>query len=119
MTTTKQLTVECGARTTVTATYPLAHLCPFVDEVDTGTVNIVWTTDGSTFELHALGAWLTGFAEKRFTHEELTAMIAAVLWNQPGIGPVTVVTHWTTAGAGVVVSCSSSETPPAARYGPQ
>jgi NADPH-dependent 7-cyano-7-deazaguanine reductase QueF len=117
MTTTERLTVMCTGRATVTATYPLAHLCPFVDEVDTGTVGITWTTAGSTFELHALGEWLAGFAAERFTHEELTAMITALLAEQPGVGSVAVVSHWTTGGAGVVVSCSSSETRPAGLSG--
>lgn len=92
----------CTSRTTVTATYPLQHLCPYRDEVDSGTVEITWRTHGATFELHDLGAFLATFAGKEFSHEQLTAFLAALLHDRDGLTVVEVLTRWTTAGAEVV-----------------
>lgn len=100
------ITVPCDSRVTMTATFPLIHRCPFADEVDEGTVEITWTTEGRTLELHALAAWLHGWDEQAISHEEVTAQIARGLAGEPwlpwvGIADVSVTTRWTTAGGEV------------------
>lgn len=91
------LTVPCDNNVAVSATGELVHRCPFVDEVDNGTITITWLPDGETFELHALAEYLRGFENSRLSHEEITDRIAFDL-IVPGIVGVTVTTSWTTAG---------------------
>lgn len=95
-------TVPCPAATRVTVTAPLVHLCPHVDETDTGTVDIAWTTAGATIELHSLAAHLTSYARQRISHENLTQHLADTL-TVPGIADVTVTARFTTAGMAVEV----------------
>lgn len=59
-------------RTVVTA--PLVHRCPFVDELDVGTVTIEFS--GSAPELHDLAQFLASFAGLEISHEDLTERIA-------------------------------------------
>lgn len=87
----------------MTWTGPLTHLCPFVPEVDEGTVTITWITAGATLELHALAAWLGDFAGDKVSHEDITVDIQAGLDELAGITNVEVVTRWSTAGGEVVV----------------
>lgn len=96
-------TVPEPAVVTVTATGPLTHRCPHVDEVDTGTVTVTWTTAGQTIELHSLRAWLDSFADVRTSHEAITAGIETAL-QLPGIVDVAVETTWTTAGMAVAAT---------------
>lgn len=88
----------------LTASGPLRHLCPHVEEVDDGTVEIGWTCAGSTLELHSLAAYLDGFAAARISHEHLTRAIQEDLAGLYGIAAVTVTTSWSTAGLGVRVT---------------
>lgn len=81
----------------VTLTCPITHLCPYVDEVDVGTVTIDYSPDGDPIELHELAAFLRSFHGQRVTHEALTQSIAD---RYPGVH---VATTWTTAG--VEVTC--------------
>ena len=98
------LTVPCAAEgVAVRAAFPLTHACPFRDETDHGQIRLTWITDGCTLELHALRAWLDGFAADRISHEEITGDIQDHLAALPGIIDVRVVTAWDTAGAAVEV----------------
>lgn len=97
------LAVDCDADVTVAVTAPIGHLCPFVDEVDEGTVTISWHAVGKTLEMHTLAACLSQWSACRISHEDLTDQIAASLAAIPGIDAVRVLTRWTTAGMTVEV----------------
>lgn len=95
-------TVPCDGAVTMTVTADLIHRCPFVDEVDRGTVEIRWTTAGRTVELHSLTAYLRTWADVQVSHEAVTDRIAAEL-DRGGIRDVHVTTRWVTAGSAVEV----------------
>jgi len=76
----------------------IRHLCPFVDEVDHGTVRVEWVTDGSTIELHSLRAYLAGWSEEKISHEQITQKIRQDLEALPGLTITVVSTTWDTAG---------------------
>lgn len=97
------LAVPCDSEVTLSVSWPLTHLCPHIPEVDNGRIDITWTTRGSTLELHALRAWLNGFAADRISHEDITADIHDHLSALPGVADVQVATRWDTAGAEVDV----------------
>lgn len=80
----------------VTLTATVTHLCPYMDEVDVGTVTLDYRLDGELIELHDLAGFLRAFHGQRISHEALTEAVAA---RYPG---VRVTTAWTTAGIGVV-----------------
>lgn len=103
-----RLTVPNTNDVTMTVTAPLKHLCPFVDEIDDGTIEITWAVDGATFELHALADYLRGFKDSRLSHEEITDAIRHDLSCVPGVQLVSAVSTWTTAG--MEVTCSTSPT---------
>jgi NADPH-dependent 7-cyano-7-deazaguanine reductase QueF len=94
--------VEANVRLSVTAS--IQHLCPFVQEVDNGTVTVAWDTEGWTFELHALRAYLNTFVDREISHEDLTDEIRAELNSHHGINNVTIGSTWRTAGMEVVVT---------------
>lgn len=96
------------ADVTMHATSLLIHRCPFVDEVDNGTVTIAWRVDGQTIELHSLRDYLASFRDSEIAHESLTDRIRHDLGTTPGIADVTVTTTWDTAG--MEVTCSTSPT---------
>lgn len=98
------LTVPCESVVIVTAHAPLHHVCPHVEETDSGTVHITWTTAGTTIELHALTYWLRQFGGVPISHEDITENIRAELAALDGITDVHVRTEWTTAGAAVEVT---------------
>lgn len=89
-------------RVAASATFPLVHRCPFVDEVDEGQVTISWWVDGLTLELHSLREWLGGFADEVVSHEELTDRIRDQV-ERLGLAGVAVTTRWSTAGGSVEV----------------
>lgn len=97
------LAAPCDAQVAMSYTTPLTHLCPFVDEIDNGTVTITWATAGATLELHALAAWLGEFRTDRMSHEDITESIHDALDDLPGITDVQVITRWSTAGGQVEV----------------
>jgi len=101
-------TVPVETKVRVSATAPLQHMCPFVQEVDNGTVTILWDTDGWTFELHSLRDYLNTHKDREISHEDLTAELRAELASHHGINNVTVETKWRTAG--MEVTCSSWKT---------
>lgn len=101
-------TVPVDAEVTVTTKAPLQHMCPFVQEVDNGTITITWETDGWTFELHSLRAYLGTFADREISHEDLTQEIHYELSSRHGFKAMTVSTTWRTAG--MEVQCSTSPT---------
>jgi NADPH-dependent 7-cyano-7-deazaguanine reductase QueF len=101
-------TVSCGADVSMAISAPLQHLCPFVDEVDHGTVEIAWATTGATLELHSLREYLDGFEDAQMSHEELTDRIRHDLSVIDGIDLISVETTWETAG--MEVTCSTSPT---------
>lgn len=86
----------------ITLSRPLVHQCPFVDEVDNGTVTIVYTPITEPLELHALAAYLDGFDDQAITHEALTQKIYDDL--EPEAATLIVTTTWTTAGFNVEVT---------------
>lgn len=96
--------IEAGVRMSTTAS--IQHMCPFVQEVDNGTITIGWDTDGWTFELHALRAYLNTFAGREISHEDLTDEVRAELSSHYGIDRVAVSTSWRTAGMEVLCSTS-------------
>lgn len=99
-------TVPIEADVTMTTTAEIQHMCPFVQEVDNGTITVSWRADGWTFELHALRSYLDTFHNREISHEELTNEVRAELSGHYGIEEVTVSSAWRTAG--MEVSCSTS-----------
>lgn len=103
---TADLAVVMWADVTMKATGPLTHRCPFVKEVDNGTITITWETRGATLELHALRRYLDTFQCVEISHEDLTERIRADLAELPGIINLRVETTWETAG--MEVNCGTS-----------
>ena len=102
------LTVDDSSDVTVTTTAPLVHLCPHVDEVDSGTVTIKWRPNGATFELHSFADYLRGYKDSRLSHEQITDRIRYDLACFSRIELISVETTWETAG--MEVRCSTSPT---------
>lgn len=74
----------------VIVTADVRHLCPHRDEVDYGTVTLVWAD--SAPELHEVRRLLDRYRDEHITHEALTKELS-------GEWPSAVVrTRWTTAG---------------------
>lgn len=94
-------TVPIEATVTMSATAGIQHMCPFVHEVDNGTVAITWKAEGWTIELHSLRAYLSTFADREISHEELTEEIRAETSSHHGINNVSVTSSWRTAGTGI------------------
>lgn len=101
-------TVPIEATVTMSATADIQHMCPFVHEVDNGTVVITWEAEGWTIELHSLRAYLNTFSDREISHEELTEEIRAELNGHHGITIESVNTTWRTAGMGI--NCGTSLT---------
>lgn len=100
-------TMPVSTDATVTASGPLVHLCPVVDEVDEGHITITWRILGETFELHSLAEYLRGWKDSRLSHEQITDTIRHELSTaSTWIELVSVETTWLTAG--LEVSCSTS-----------
>ena len=97
-------TVPIDSVVQMSATADIQHLCPFVNEVDNGTVTITWKAAGWTFELHSLRDYLNSHKDREISHEDLTAEIRAELGSHHGINNVTVETKWRTAGMEVTYS---------------
>lgn len=104
-------TEDCDADVTVTTSGPLTHLCPFRDEVDHGSITLVWRCAGATLELHTLRDYLTSWELCTLSHEEITDRIRHDLSVVVGIELLSVETTWHTAG--MEVQCSFSPTPAA------
>jgi NADPH-dependent 7-cyano-7-deazaguanine reductase QueF len=102
-------TVPIEATVTLTTTADIQHMCPFVKEVDNGSVTITWEAQGWTIELHSLRAYLNTFHDREISHEELTDEIGAELGSYHGISVKSVNTNWRTAG--MEVTCSFLPTP--------
>lgn len=90
---------------TMTATAQIKHRCPFVDEVDDGTITITWSTADGTIELHSLAAFLDCYADRTISHEDLVGEVFDCL---EALGPHIIVrsvtARFTTAGIDVEVS---------------
>lgn len=99
------LTVVMWADVTMKASGALRHMCPFVKEVDNGTITITWGTRGATLELHALRRYLDTFRDREISHEDLTDLIRTDLAGLSGLTNVRVETTWDTAG--MEVKCST------------
>jgi len=93
----------------MTVTAEVQHLCPFVEEVDNGTITVMWRTNGATFELHSLREYLDGFKDSEISHEMLTDRIRHDLSAMQGVKIVAVESTWDTAG--MEVQCYTSPTP--------
>lgn len=102
-------TVPSTSDVEVTVTTPLTHRCPFVDEIDNGTITITWRVDGETFELHSLRHYLNSFADVEISHEGITDLIRHDLSTVPDVELISVSTAWETAG--MEVRCSTSVIP--------
>lgn len=63
--------------------------CPYVDEIDVGTLAV--TMPGDAPELHGLAEKITAIGHGRISHEEFTRQVLALLPR-----PALVVTHWQT-----------------------
>lgn len=99
------LSVPCTAVVRMAAETDAQHRCPFVDEVDHGTVHVEWTTTaGQTLELHALAALIAARAETEISHEQWTADLAAAIASSAQVDDLIVTSHWTTAGVRVAVT---------------
>lgn len=101
-------TVPCDSDVAMTATAPLRHLCPHVDEINNGDITITWHVDGRTLELHALADYLRSWKDAQLSHEEITDRIGHDISAVDGVKLVSVVTTWDTAG--MEVRCSTSPT---------
>lgn len=88
----------------VTIEREVRKLCPFADEVDRGTLRIVWETDDDVPELHELGRAVDGLEGQRLTHEAYTADVRDALPDA-----VLVETVWHTGPW--KVTCSSDAVP--------
>ena len=101
--------VPCDSDVTVKVSGDLTHQCPYRDEADHGHVEIAWTADGNTFELHSLNAYLAAWRDARLSHEQVTDRIRHDLSTVEGVTNVQVATKWKTAGMEVVVRALSGE----------
>ena len=101
------VTAPIDATVRMSATADIQHMCPFVHEVDNGTITITWTADGWTLELHSLRDYLNTFHDREISHEELTEEVRAELTTHHGINDVEVTSKWHTAGMEVVVFSTS------------
>ncbi|MFC5789574.1 hypothetical protein ACFPPE_06875 [Agromyces tardus] len=90
----------------ITVHAPLRHLCPFVDEIDNGTVTVEFRVTTTTFEAHALAAYFAEFADTRISHEALTDRIFTELNAHDGPTVTRVSSEWTTAGMNIRVERS-------------
>lgn len=89
---------------TMTITAPIKHRCPFVEEIDDGTIAISWTTNDSTIELHSLAEFLGCYADRQISHEDLVGEIFDCLEVlTPHIALYSVTARFTTAGIDVEV----------------
>lgn len=86
----------------VSATCPLVHRCPHVDELDVGEVTLSWVTTTVTIELHSLAAHLSTYAEAVVSHEDLAQRLVEVL-AACGVAEPSVASSWSTAGFAVDV----------------
>ena len=105
-------TVPIEATVRMSATADIQHMCPFVQEVDNGTITVTWTAGGWTLELHALRAYLNTFHDREISHEELTEEVRAELATHHGINDVEVTSKWRTAGMEVTCNTSLIPAPP-------
>lgn len=64
--------------------------CPYRDEIDRGTLVIMWADADAAPELHALAQQVDACGSEPTTHEEWTARIAAL------VPDATVESHWHT-----------------------
>lgn len=77
----------------LTVTSPVIKRCPYVDEVDEGTVTLTFAVDvGDGPELHGLSRYLNGFANQSLSHEAFTRAV------YHRTAAVEVESTWTTAG---------------------
>lgn len=95
--------VDCMDRARVTARGPIRHLCPYVDEVDEGHIEITWSTAGCTIELHSLRDYLDTFAKSPISHEAVAALVLMELEGATGIEDIEVRLEFQTAGFGCTV----------------
>lgn len=82
---------------TVTATMPMVHRCPYVDELDMGVVTFTWNREAP--DLHDVAADVRRYADESVTHEQATQHLATS-WGCP------VTTEWVTAGMVVTVEAT-------------
>lgn len=95
---------DCAAVTPmkVTVTADAAKFCPYMDEEDTGTLEMTFdVTAGDAPELHRLAQQLEAWSSQARSHEEFTR------WVAQSTGAVRVVSRWRTAGMDVTCDLSS------------
>jgi NADPH-dependent 7-cyano-7-deazaguanine reductase QueF len=93
--------IACPDLLSVTVEAPATKRCPFKDEIDTGTVTVVWNSEGKTLELHSLREYLDAFVDVKMSHEDFTAVVTAQLADL--LGDIQVWSEWETAGMKVRV----------------
>jgi NADPH-dependent 7-cyano-7-deazaguanine reductase QueF len=93
----------------VTIRASCAHLCPFKDEVDYGTVTVTTKVPYRGVEIHSWVAYLESWDDTKISHEFLTAEIGKALVQvlNATVDEVLVVSEWTTAGADITVRWGS------------
>lgn len=94
---------DSGAPATVTVTVDVVHMCPFKDEVDEGSLTVVFEVADQTIELHSLKRWLDTLDEWKVTHEGFTFHVKDTL-QTVGVRVRRCETIWDTAGMYVRVA---------------
>lgn len=92
----------------ITATMPMVKQCPYVDEIDVGTVTFTWAGDAP--DLHNVAANVQSWAAQKATHEEATRALADTWGAQ-------VETAWRTGGMDVTCASGGKDGIPRHRIG--
>lgn len=66
-------TVSCAPRVRCEVTRSLTAACPITDETDHYDVTVAWTTDGATYEKHALADAIDSYSGVEETQEAIAA----------------------------------------------
>jgi NADPH-dependent 7-cyano-7-deazaguanine reductase QueF len=90
--------VEASGPVTMNVAGSVSKRCPFADEADTGTVQIIWDDHRSLPELHALAEYLRAFTDLPLSHEEFALKV------KTDLGADSVSGTWLTAGLAVTVT---------------
>lgn len=99
----------------VTATRAVQKQCPYKDEVDVGTLTIVWETDDDVPELHELAHMIDSVADApsddnpgyspAMTHEQWTLAVRTLVPDA-----ISVTSEWQTGPWGIRINALSDDT---------
>ncbi len=87
--------VEAREPVRLVVTGPAVKRCPFVDELDEGTVTLTWERSRWLPELHAVALYLDSYRDLHMSHENYVAAVGSDLACH-------VSSTWTTGGLAVV-----------------